>query len=135
MQPGYKLRRRLMESEVDVRDSAKIDDFVVRNDYTLSLDCIAGQKEAKEALKDLKDMIKWSVVFDHWGARRPRGLLLEGAPGLGKTLSARCLAAEVDCTLIEIRYEDIASKYIDHPIQPLSNIKKQVDEWAKEGPV
>lgn len=87
----------------------------------------------KAALLELADKLQYISVYRHWNCPPPRGILLTGPPGTGKTWSVKCLANEVNVYLIEIRYEDVASRYVDQPIEYLRAIKKEVDEATRNG--
>jgi len=57
---------------------------------------VAGLKEAKEELKEIVDFLKNPKKYLHMGARIPRGVLLLGPAGVGKTLLARAVAGEAN---------------------------------------
>jgi SpoVK/Ycf46/Vps4 family AAA+-type ATPase len=87
----------------------------------LSLDEIVGQDDAISELKKFVESIKYKIIYKSWSLKSPRGLLLTGEPGVGKTAAIRALAKELenDVILMELRYLDIASKWIDAPIEQL----------------
>lgn len=59
-----------------------------------TFDDVGGCDEAKAVLRDLVDFLKEPKKWSQVGARLPRGILLEGPPGCGKTLLARAVAGE-----------------------------------------
>jgi len=67
---------------------------------------IIGQKEALIEVKEVVDFLKNPEKYNRLGAQIPKGILLEGPPGNGKTLIAKAIANESDCNFI---YESASS--------------------------
>src|SRR5579872_3473302 len=63
---------------------------------------VAGADEAKEELADVIDFLKNPKKYQRIGAKIPRGVLLVGEPGNGKTLLARAVAGEANCPFFSI---------------------------------
>lgn len=61
------------------------------------LDDVGGHHEVKRRLRCIAAYLKGDPVLVEWGAELPRGVLLCGRPGVGKTHLARCLAGEAQC--------------------------------------
>ncbi|MFI4937436.1 MAG: AAA family ATPase [Candidatus Berkiellales bacterium] len=66
------------------------------------LDDIAGLEEAKSEIRQLITFIKNPEVFNKIGAKPPKGIMLYGLPGTGKTLLAQAIAGEADVTFISV---------------------------------
>lgn len=115
------------------KEQLQFSEIVTKLDKKLDLDCLGGQAEARDRLKELVEQIKYSSVFTYWDSKPPKGTLLVGPPGTGKTHAVRCLANEIGCYLVEIRYEDIASMWVDQPIEHLKRIKEVIDKHSKLG--
>lgn len=73
---------------------------------------IAGLKEAKEELVEIVDFLKNPQKFLEIGARIPRGVLLMGAPGTGKTLLARAVAGEANVPFFHISGSEFVEMFV-----------------------
>lgn len=73
---------------------------------------IAGVKEAKEELKEIVDFLKSPQKFLDIGARIPKGVLLMGAPGTGKTLLARAVAGEANVPFFHISGSEFVEMFV-----------------------
>lgn len=80
-------------------------------DDAISFADIGGQEEAKAELEMICLAVRDPAAFAAWGSRPPRGLLLFGPPGTGKTMLARALARETGARFIHVRATDIVSKW------------------------
>jgi len=73
---------------------------------------VAGVKEAKEELKEIVDFLKNPKKFIDIGARIPKGVLLMGAPGTGKTLLARAVAGEAGVPFFLISGSEFVEMFV-----------------------
>ncbi|MDD5071222.1 MAG: ATP-dependent zinc metalloprotease FtsH [Patescibacteria group bacterium] len=73
---------------------------------------VAGAKEAKEELKEVVEFLKHPKKFYELGARIPRGVLLLGSPGTGKTLMARAVAGEADVPFFHISGSEFVEMFV-----------------------
>ena len=76
-------------------------------------DQVGGLKEVKERLKESSE---WPLtkpeMFEHFGINPPRGIVLFGAPGTGKTLIAKAIANEAKANFITIKGPELISKWV-----------------------
>ncbi len=73
---------------------------------------VAGAKEAKEELAEVVDFLKNPRKFLEIGARIPKGILLMGAPGTGKTLLARAVAGEAGVAFFSISGSEFVEMFV-----------------------
>ncbi|MBU0619673.1 MAG: ATP-dependent zinc metalloprotease FtsH [Patescibacteria group bacterium] len=73
---------------------------------------VAGAEGAKEELKEVVEFLKFSKKFHELGARIPRGVLLLGSPGTGKTLMARAVAGEADVAFFHISGSEFVEMFV-----------------------
>ncbi len=73
---------------------------------------VAGAKEAKEELKEIVDFLKNPKKFLDIGARIPKGVLLTGAPGTGKTLLARAVAGEANVPFFHLSGSEFVEMFV-----------------------
>lgn len=73
---------------------------------------VAGAEEEKEELKEIVDFLKNSKKFESVGARVPKGVLLVGQPGTGKTLFAKAVAGEANVPFFSISGSDFVEMFV-----------------------
>ena len=78
----------------------------------VTLNEVAGLKEEKEQLAEIIEFLRDPEKFTKVGARIPKGVLLEGAPGTGKTLLARAVAGEAGVPFFSISGSDFVEMFV-----------------------
>ena len=73
---------------------------------------VAGCKEAKQELKEIVDFLKSPKKFLDIGARIPKGVILTGAPGTGKTLLARAVAGEASVPFFHLSGSEFVEMFV-----------------------
>ncbi|ARC84424.1 ATP-dependent zinc metalloprotease FtsH [Clostridium argentinense CDC 2741] len=73
---------------------------------------LAGNEEAKESVKDIVDYLKNPEKYKKYGARVPKGIILYGSPGTGKTLLAKAVAGEANVPFYAVSGSDFIQVYV-----------------------
>ncbi len=81
-------------------------------DNKTTLSDVAGLQEEKEELDEIISFLKSPGKFTKVGARIPKGVLLEGAPGTGKTLLAKAIAGEANVPFFSISGSDFVEMFV-----------------------
>ena len=97
--------------------NAKAFDFAksrarLESNIKVKFDDVAGCDEEKEEMKELIDYLKFPKKFEKMGARIPKGILLVGHPGTGKTLLAKAVAGEADVPFYSISGSDFVEMFV-----------------------
>ena len=99
-------------------------------DGKITLKDVAGLKEEKEDLEEIVEFLKEPAKFTKVGARIPKGVLLEGAPGTGKTLLAKAIAGEAGVPFFSISGSDFVEMFVG---VGASRVRDLFEEAKKNG--
>ena len=91
---------------------------------------VAGQEEAKEALKEIVDFLHDPKKYADIGATLPKGALLVGPPGTGKTLLAKAVAGEAHVPFFSISGSEFVEMFVGMGAAKVRDLFKQANEKA-----
>ncbi len=92
---------------------------------------VAGQDEAKESLQEIIDFLHNPQKYTAIGAKLPKGALLVGSPGTGKTLLAKAVAGEADVPFFSISGSDVVEMFV---CMGASRVRDLFQQAAKVAP-
>lgn len=91
---------------------------------------VAGQDEAKEALREIVDFLHHPQKYTNVGAKMPKGALLVGPPGTGKTLLAQAVAGEANVPFFSISGSEFVEMFVGMGAAKVRDLFKQANEKA-----
>ena len=91
---------------------------------------VAGQEEAKDALKEIVDFLHNPQKYADIGANLPKGALLVGPPGTGKTLLARAVAGEAHVPFFSISGSEFVEMFVGMGAAKVRDLFKQANDKA-----
>src|ERR1700759_4829911 len=92
---------------------------------------VAGVDEAKEEVQEIVDFLKDPKKFQKLGGRIPKGVLMVGSPGTGKTLLARAIAGEADVPFFSISGSDFVEMFVG---VGASRVRDMFEQGKKSAP-
>jgi len=96
----------------------------------VTFDDIAGVEEAKDELAEIVEFLKNPRKFQRLGGRIPRGVLLVGEPGCGKTLLAKAIAGEADVPFFSISGSDFVEMFVGVGASRVRDLFRQAKDSA-----
>lgn len=91
---------------------------------------VAGEEEAKELLQEIVDFLHNSEKYREIGAKMPKGALLVGPPGTGKTMLAKAVAGEADVPFFSISGSEFVEMFVGMGAAKVRDLFKQANEKA-----
>jgi cell division protease FtsH len=91
---------------------------------------VAGVEEAKEELQEIIDFLRYPQKYATLGGRIPKGVLLVGSPGTGKTLLARAVAGEASVPFFSLSGSDFVEMFVGVGAARVRDLFKQAQEKA-----
>jgi len=94
----------------------------------ITLDSFAGSPEIFEECTEVVSYLKNATLYENAGAEIPRGILLEGSPGTGKTLLAKAIASEADANFISVAASEFVELFVGMGAAKVRNLFKKARE-------
>lgn len=92
---------------------------------------VAGNEEAKESVMDIVDFLQNPDKYNSYGARMPRGVILYGEPGTGKTLLAKAVAGEANVPFYAMSGSDFVQVYVGVGASRIRQLFKKAKSHGK----
>ena len=95
---------------------------------------LRGHRRSRTEIQKIREMVEYPIrypeLFERLGIEPPKGVLLFGSPGTGKTLLAKAVANESDAHFISISGPELVSKFVGESEEKLREIFKEANEKA-----
>lgn len=105
-------------------------EYVVKEGEGMKFSDVAGQDEAKESLAEIVDFLKNPQKYTDIGAKMPKGALLVGSPGTGKTLLAKAVAGEAGVPFFSIAGSEFVEMFVGMGASKVRDLFRQAGEKA-----
>src|SRR6266849_3001689 len=122
-------RRNSMSGQAGVFARSRARRFAESHPTVLFQD-VAGVEEAKTELQEIVEFLKTPARFVAMGARIPKGVLLVGAPGTGKTLISRAVAGEADVAFYSISGSEFVEMFVGVGAARVRDLFKEAKDHA-----
>ncbi|MEN4007487.1 MAG: CDC48 family AAA ATPase [Methanobacteriaceae archaeon] len=117
------------ETEIEVRPEAV--EIIEKKVPDVTYDDVGGLKHEISKVREMIELpLRHPEIFDRLGIDPPRGVLLHGAPGTGKTLLAKAVASEGDSNFVAINGPEVMSKYVGEAEKKIRDLFKEAEENA-----
>ncbi len=105
--------------------------MLARDKNKVTFKDVAGVEEAKEEVQEIVEFLKDPKKFQKLGGRIPKGILMVGSPGTGKTLLARAIAGEADVPFFSISGSDFVEMFVG---VGASRVRDMFEQGKKSAP-
>ncbi|MBQ7338665.1 MAG: ATP-dependent zinc metalloprotease FtsH [Clostridia bacterium] len=102
----------------------------VKSDNGIKFADVAGEDEAKESLAEIVDYLHCPKKYEEIGAKMPKGLLLVGPPGTGKTMLAKAVAGEAGVPFFSMSGSEFVEMFVGMGASKVRDLFKQANEKA-----
>jgi SpoVK/Ycf46/Vps4 family AAA+-type ATPase len=118
------------QSQSNTRPPANLGEFsneewenlLVIESPQVSFDDIGGHTDAKKVIQGLSNALRYPHVYQKWGTKPAKGVLLVGPPGNGKTLLAKALATEAEAKFLYVKLSDITTMWFGQSSKNLAAV-------------
>ncbi|MEW5819423.1 MAG: ATP-dependent zinc metalloprotease FtsH [Cyanobacteriota bacterium] len=104
--------------------------MMLDNKVKVTFNDVAGIDESKQELEEIVDFLKNAEKYVSLGAKIPKGVLLVGSPGTGKTLLAKALAGEAGCPFFSISGSDFVEMFVGVGASRVRDLFEQAKKHA-----